>query len=239
MAYSVAIPFGFNTCDCDYYVYNPTTRKYTTFPNLHDSASSVVLGVNLAFDPSKSPHCKVVCVWVLTNGLIIRSWIWISRLRFIRLGRVFGGSLGGFSQLKASILIKGIFWNGAIHWISRRIALCFDVDLEQLREMPMPPMPDGLFEGTIRYFGESRGNLHLVGICDLRTLRFNIYEIFAILCLIRGETDEESFLVLHMSGKAIRYNLIDKTYNKICDVEGSLGFTYPNAYQYIESFSSV
>ncbi|EEF51601.1 conserved hypothetical protein [Ricinus communis] len=37
----------------------------------------------------------------------------------------------------------GIFCNGAIHWYTDSgPSLCFDVDQEQIREMPMPAMPE-------------------------------------------------------------------------------------------------
>ena len=56
-----------------------------------------------------------------------------------------------------------------IHWliISSGSSLCFDVDGEQLKQMPMPPIPqmsDGMEQRNVRYFGESRGRLLLVEI---------------------------------------------------------------------------
>lgn len=38
-----------------------------------------------------------------------------------------------------------------------------------------------------------------------------------ILGLARGEDEEDSFLVAHVPGKAIRYNVGDKTLKKLCD----------------------
>ncbi|KAK9291696.1 hypothetical protein L1049_019645 [Liquidambar formosana] len=71
----------------------------------------------------------------------------------------------------------------------------------------------------------------------------NFYELVP-LCLVRGETDEDSYLVLLIPGKALRYNLNDMTYKKLCDVEGIdiegfPGFMYASAYQYIETLSCV
>ncbi|KAJ6395013.1 hypothetical protein OIU77_024094 [Salix suchowensis] len=40
-----------------YYVYNPTTKQHTTIPEPRRA-----VGAALAFDPSKSPHYKVICV---------------------------------------------------------------------------------------------------------------------------------------------------------------------------------
>lgn len=43
------------------------------------------------------------------------------------------------------------------------------------------------------------------------------YYQFVILGLVRGEEDEDSFLVLHIPGNAIRYRFRDKTFRKLCD----------------------
>lgn len=39
---------------------------------------------------------------------------------------------------------RGVFWNGALHWVGRgELALSFDVEQECLHEMPMPPVKEG------------------------------------------------------------------------------------------------
>ncbi|CAK9188067.1 unnamed protein product [Ilex paraguariensis] len=68
---------------------------------------------------------------------------------------------------------------------------------------------------------------------------------FSILSLVRGEKDEESFLVLYIPGKAIRYNLVNRTFWKLCDIKAmtgkhSLDYNgWPDVYEYIESHASV
>ncbi|KAL2550074.1 F-box protein [Forsythia ovata] len=70
------------------------------------------------------------------------------------------------------------------------------------------------------------------------------YYALSIFCLIRGEKDEDSFLVLQIPGKAIRYNLVYKTFKKLHDFEGaevedSLRFSWTNGFQHIESLCCV
>lgn len=45
------------------------------------------------------------------------------------------------------------------------------------------------------------------------------YYAFSILGVIREVNDAESCMVLHIPGKAIRYNLKDKTFDKICEFD--------------------
>lgn len=63
-------------------------------------------------------------------------------------------------------LDNGVYWNGAIHWITnddyRFQCYDFDVEAEKISVIDMPPKgPDCGLE-CIRYFGECNGHLHLV-----------------------------------------------------------------------------
>ncbi|KAF5948133.1 hypothetical protein HYC85_014090 [Camellia sinensis] len=72
------------------------------------------------------------------------------------------------------------------------------------------------------------------------------YYQFVILGLIREENDDESFLVLHIPCKVIRYNFQDKSFRELFDVpfrpdnecfsfEGSLNFSgWFDAFEFIE-----
>lgn len=85
---------------------------------------------------------------------------------------------------------------------------------------------------------------------DVRSGDFPFLELFScykysILGIIREANDEESYMVLHVPGKVIRYKLNDKTFTKICDfhpgheyVEGSqLEFKRLHAYPYMETLA--
>ncbi|THF94268.1 hypothetical protein TEA_011494 [Camellia sinensis var. sinensis] len=240
------------------YIYNPTTSQFATLPQPPRRVLAPLrcyttfYAYNLAFDPSKSPHYKVVSVNFYCGlpdhyELDIYSsetGIWSPS------GDPFTGDVS---------FNLGVFWNGALHWISTSggDSLYFNVDKERLETMPMPPIPDGWEERRLRYFRESRDHLHLIEIYGPHTTQFNVYKMerdycgwfvkyrvdidaipnafpemihssldpsdlyyyqFVILDLIREENDEESFLVLYIPGKVIRYNFRDKSFRELFDV---------------------
>ncbi|KAA8533899.1 hypothetical protein F0562_031416 [Nyssa sinensis] len=235
-----------------YYIYNPTTKQFTTLPRPGGGISKTIHGVNLAFDPSKSPHYKVVCV--RSSELVPEHYQIEIYSPDTGPWRVSGRPFTAHFDTQFN---RGVYWNGAIHWISSwEDSLYFNVDEERLETMLMPLVPDGWDERRFGYFGESRDHLHLVEIYGPSTSRFNVYEMerdyskwfvkfrvdldpvstvfpemirshlhpwdlryfsFVLLSLVRGEKDEDSFVVLHITGKAIRYNFVDTTFKKLCD----------------------
>lgn len=74
------------------------------------------------------------------------------------------------------------------------------------------------------------------------------YYGYSILCVVREENDDDSYLVLHLPKKAVRYNLKDRTFKKLHDVapagnqaedESALQFRWFDAFQYTESLACV
>ncbi|OIT07887.1 f-box protein [Nicotiana attenuata] len=80
------------------------------------------------------------------------------------------------------------------------------------------------------------------------------YLAMAVLCVVRGEKEEDDFMVLHIPRMVIRYNLRDYTFYKLCEFGNStndddqfeevdevpitlvsLEFGWLTAFQYIES----
>ncbi|XP_057473603.1 F-box protein At5g07610-like [Actinidia eriantha] len=73
---------------------------------------------------------------------------------------------------------SGIFWNHAIHWFSEEfVSLCFDVNAENLIEIPMPPISDHDHHWSCRYFGLCGNHLHFIRICQLSAKKFCILEM--------------------------------------------------------------
>ncbi|KAL5745898.1 hypothetical protein ACOSP7_027044 [Xanthoceras sorbifolium] len=153
--------------------------------------------------------------------------------------------------------------------------------------MPMPNIPDGYYSRRFRYFGESRGHLHLIEIYGPCTALFDVYEMerdysgwmvkyrvdlltvaaafpemarsyldpldfhyygFSILSIVREEDDNNSYLVVHLPNKAIRYNFKDKSFKKLhefapigTDIEEAATLEYRcfYAFQYSESLAYV
>ncbi|KAF7811480.1 F-box protein [Senna tora] len=167
-------------CKVHHYVHNPTTKQYSVLPPLKSYGGVwKVRGVCLAFDPSKSPHYKVVCVRR-------RGCFQYARDHLIEIYSSEGGPWRVSRYFTAPLTVDfdfGVFWNGAIHWINKwENSVYFKVDEEQVRDMPMPSMvhydDDRIRKPRrIEYFGESRDHLHLVEIYGHRTLEFNVYEM--------------------------------------------------------------
>ncbi|KAJ4832654.1 hypothetical protein Tsubulata_043343 [Turnera subulata] len=181
----------------DFYVYNPTTKLFITLPHPgHNPITNQLVplpgsnrerpryihGLNLAFDPRKSPHYKVVCIRSPdsmpdididdTAELAYQIEIYSSKTRS------WSRSGAPFVVRSNALFNKGVFCNGAIHWIGTwGSCLYFNIEEEQLGEMPMPPVPEDWEERRYVYFGESRGHLHLVEIYRSPTTHFDVYEM--------------------------------------------------------------
>ena len=140
-----------------YYVLNPTTRQFVelTLPSGDGIRSN---RIQLVFDPSKSPYYKVLCIHYFKSLLEIH--VYSSETRIWKL------SLKQENFDSSSVnLNNGVFWNGAIHWISRMgNGFCFLLDKECLQAMPSPPLPESWEASNFRYFGESGGQLHFIGL---------------------------------------------------------------------------
>ncbi|XP_019191839.1 PREDICTED: F-box protein At5g07610 [Ipomoea nil] len=277
-----------------YYVYNPTTKHFSTLPKtcpvtktsntVHETSlsfgwsphykvvcvSKIIRGMSLAFDPASSPHYKVVCI---RDSESAHDHYEIE---------VFSSETSHWRAVGDPFLSNvnfrnSVYWNGAIHWIStweNLTILSFNVYQETRGTMPVPPSREG---GHVGYFGESCGHLHLVAVYERAGDRFDVHEMksdcsewfvkyrvdakqffadlpemidwysyyaFSIFCLVRGKTEEDdSFLVLQTPGKAIRFNLVDGSFDKLCDLEdsqehGSLRYL-EHAFQYVESLCCV
>ncbi|OWM86908.1 F-box protein At5g07610-like [Punica granatum] len=158
----------------NYYVFNPTTNQHTLIPQLGNVSRSItVFGAGLAFDPSRSPHYKVVCVRSTETSVYhYQIELYSSEDRTWRLsGHPF---VAPFDM----VFDNGVFWNRAVHWISpSRSSLYFDVDKEQLRAMPRIPISRNCGTRRFRYFGQSNGNLHFFEIYGSQTTRFKVFEM--------------------------------------------------------------
>lgn len=72
----------------------------------------------------------------------------------------------------------GVFWNGAVHWLSPSgAARYFYIGNEVLGTMPSPPGSEARGTRRFRYFGESGGRLHLIEVYGARTTQFKVFEM--------------------------------------------------------------
>ncbi|XP_010249169.1 PREDICTED: F-box protein At5g07610-like [Nelumbo nucifera] len=153
-----------------YYICKPTTKQYTVLPR---PMATTVFGINIAFDPSKTLDYKVVCI---CDSELSSDHCQIT----VYDSRTISWRLSGspFLQVEGLLYGRGVFWNGSLHWIGvKETSLRFDAEQELLVEMPSPPLREGWEERRLRYFGESRGHLHLIEIYGPRTTLFDVMEL--------------------------------------------------------------
>ncbi|KAL3650383.1 hypothetical protein CASFOL_006786 [Castilleja foliolosa] len=217
----------------NYFVYNPTTNKSSTFPD--SELRSNVLGMSLAFDPARSRHYKVVRVrgWFVVDIFEYRFEVYSSETGCWRKPDGLFRSRVNFNY--------GVYWNGAIHWIDNKTGDCLyfnpDVDDDRMVMQRMGPSIPSVGSYWF-YFGESCGHLNYVeffrpGVCskvyelrrdysewfvkysfDLSTIYEGVGSMkkredywrsstFSSIMVVCGEKDEDSFMVFIYSGKAI------------------------------------
>ncbi|KAL3650404.1 hypothetical protein CASFOL_006807 [Castilleja foliolosa] len=178
-----------------YYVYNATSKKYSILPVGGEIDLKTVCGMCLAFDITKSPYYKVVCVCALSSGSESKSED--SRFRI----EVYSSETGAWRNYEESFTSNvnfeyGVYWNGAIHWIwfsrynqpiyfdpeidwfSRdNQPIYFNPDIDRTpKVMPALPALDGDNSTRNCYFGESCGHLHYIDVYKTVT-QFNVYEM--------------------------------------------------------------
>ncbi|XP_059317555.1 F-box protein At5g07610-like isoform X1 [Lycium ferocissimum] len=149
-------------------VYNPANGECCLLPTYKKCDQFVYY--NLISDPSEPPYYKVLCLTRMGYGYsdidvsvyVPKSYSWRSCCHFSAPRMAFD---------------SGVFWNGAIYWISKYSSFYFDVKSEKVAEISMPPRPQGGFTQKIRYFGEWGGHLHLIQVQSRYAKKFNVLEL--------------------------------------------------------------
>ncbi|CAL5328402.1 unnamed protein product [Camellia sinensis] len=260
---------GLILCDIDcfinnrkttcYVVCNLTTQEFTRLPEHGDSQPPAYL----AFDPSQSPHYKVVLYNYSPPSY--QFDIYSSESKYWRHITV--------DALPVKRL-EGVFWNGAIHWLSNDHHIRFDVGSEELIQIPNPIAPKILSVDKARYFGECDDHLILIqmrlrsamgfrilqmerdSFCWIVKCRVNLRPLisifpeinntskdykFHVLCVAKGVNKNELGLVLTTAGKVIYYNLQCKTLKVLRDdfPKGNFCGLYFNQYHYTRTYQFI
>ncbi|KAI9398716.1 hypothetical protein POPTR_003G215900v4, partial [Populus trichocarpa] len=139
------------------YIFNPTTRQFALLP-LPPNDGKYFTRIQLVFDPLESPRYRVVCIQFFNSELKI--YVYSSETKDWKLSV----KLENFDLLSVNFT-DGVSWNGAVHWMSPMgNGLSFLLDMECLQTIPRPPLPENWQDKNFRYFGESGGQLHFIGI---------------------------------------------------------------------------
>ncbi|XP_073101099.1 F-box protein At5g07610-like [Elaeis guineensis] len=162
------------------YIVNPTTMLYRQIPNPPTDIYPNKYHFMLAFDPSTSLQYRIACI-----SSNIRTHILEPTAPEFHV-EIFSSDTGAWELSRETvprgrIMQQGVYWNGALNWITENgLLVSFDVDQQVVKTTRMPPRDH---RGVMLYFGESRGHLHLIetvadaggGVIDW--LRFHVFEM--------------------------------------------------------------
>ncbi|KAK9051325.1 hypothetical protein SSX86_027952 [Deinandra increscens subsp. villosa] len=266
-------------CARKYSVFNPTTKQFAMIPSVPggQNVRRTIRFMCLAFHPTDCVHFKLVCIRsVVPNGKLFQIQVYSSDTGKWKI------SCESFSN-SMTYRHSGVYWNGAIHWSpSCHNPLYFKIEGERLHTLPLPGNVasfGGYYDGAIpKYFGESRGHLHLVETANHENrLHLNVYEMsidhsgwfvkyqveldelpgafpkmmnsylppsspyyyeFDVFDVVRGEKEEDTFMVVRIPGKIIRYNVYDKSFKEVSNLTSYFREAHVNVHRYTETISS-
>ncbi|XP_071738791.1 F-box protein At5g07610-like [Rutidosis leptorrhynchoides] len=256
----------------NYYVFNPTTKKFALIPPVIGSpdAETLIRFMGLAYHPTECVHYKLVCILragysVLDQGYdeawnkIYNIQIYLSHTgKWKKLNQT-------FTPLDDTLFRYGVYWNGAFYWAPTcPNPMYLRLDAEQLQELPLPstlPVRYAFYVKRPLYFGESRGHLHLVDTSDEKNpSSLNVYEMlrdrsgwfikyqldfhqlyatypnmthtyrsfygdkyeFRVLDVVRGEEEDDTFMVVKVVDNIKRYNILDKSFQHLRDIPNNI-----------------
>ncbi|GKB91214.1 retrovirus-related pol polyprotein from transposon TNT 1-94 [Tanacetum coccineum] len=250
-------------------VYNPCVNLFKMLPQPHMSnleLFSFTGGIRLVFDPTKSPHYKVVRAQLVTDDNDVSSYILIE---------TYSSEIGNwsvcvdrkFSYQSFRSFENGIYWNGAIHWLgyvfgpSLHFKLDILLDHPVLTTIKLPVTVDGNLYCNRKLF-ESRGRLFLacmryaysrqLHILEMRngysewSVKYLIDDLMlpspstwgiysSVWCIVLGEREEDSFMVIESDGKVLQYKIVLNTVHTLFD----FGSTPRESFPFIASFAAV
>ncbi|XP_071739063.1 F-box protein At5g07610-like [Rutidosis leptorrhynchoides] len=158
------------------YVFNPTINQTIRIPV--PGNEKTVLGMSLAFDPLKSPHYKVICVFddfdFVSTTYKYQIDMYSSQTCTYKL------SYNLTMTRRHKIMFEtGVYWNNAIHWIDKfGFIVYFDLDRETTYEIKVPfALLDRDYNNYLCYIFDSRDQLLLVELYRPFITKFKIYQL--------------------------------------------------------------
>ncbi|KAK9057395.1 hypothetical protein SSX86_022230 [Deinandra increscens subsp. villosa] len=150
-------------------VCNPSTHRYKTIgdPPCSNMPGFHPIGVRMAFDPSKSPHYKILMAPHHHHHRPDHLQAQIEIYSSETCNWSVCGDLLRYDHLQG--FCRGIYWNGGIHWLEYRL----DVEHPHITVTPTPPTVVG---GVQKLF-ESSGCLFLLCTPVGLEVQLHIYEM--------------------------------------------------------------
>ncbi|XP_058208991.1 F-box protein At5g07610-like [Rhododendron vialii] len=252
-----------------YIVCNLTTQKFIPLPKPSFTSSGYLSCMEepyLIFDPTKSPHYKVVLV--NSSHLLNASQLAIYTSEFASWKNV---SL----EPRIDNFRRGVIWNGGIIWRScsrcEHIYYQLDVDTEKLTVTRVPPDPN--LSTCVIYFGECGGRLLLIQLPINDAMEFKVFEmdrddfrwivryrvdltslilpnrsrcVISVISVVRGANENDLEVVFYNRGKVYSCNLEYRTMKVLCELSpgeisnfGLAKELHERSYQFIKSLSPV
>nr|XP_043608553.1 F-box protein At5g07610-like [Erigeron canadensis] len=261
-----------------FYVYNPSFNRFRRLPRVHFSGSVGLFdSMKLAFDPVKSFHYKLVYAEDIHTP-IGPSYFQIQT--YSSQTGVWTVSKEQFSLQSFLGFYRGIYWNGAIHWLdTTKGGLHFKLDIQHLLLTTLQtPVTMGMEVHYDHKLFVSSGYLILICMVSGQRRKLNVYDMrkgnsrwlikyvvnlddvmtlvcatwrmfgnkqgcFSVRCIVLGDKDEDSLIVMDVFGIVIEYKIKLKTVRKI-DYLGSIGSSAKelgnfDSFEFIASFAGV
>ncbi|GJU19017.1 hypothetical protein Tco_1146983 [Tanacetum coccineum] len=219
------------------YVYNPSTNQYKKLPypdcSLDNSPYYSSAGLRIAFDPTKSPHYKLVDAG--------RTFCDIDIQIYSSESGKWSLCSDHFNYFSFDHFDSAIYWNDGLHWLEtkNRQLMHYSLNIKDPNYPIITTIPISQWGMTfLKSYGymdpmqiliqmsyllhlegklfEWRGSLFLVCLDDFGSREFTIYEM-TIGCSVWMVREQDLFLVIKLSGKVVQYNLISKTLHEIYD----------------------
>ncbi|GKF52737.1 hypothetical protein Tco_0159647 [Tanacetum coccineum] len=199
-------------------------------------SSSFIGGIRLVFDPTETPHYKVVYAQLVAGDNGVGHYILI---------KTYSSETGNWSVCANRIhsyqsftgFEDGIYWNGVVHWLGYvygpllHSRLDILVDHPVLTTIKLPLMVNGNLCCSRKLF-VSRGCLLLASKSDPCSSQLRVFEMrnvysgwsvkylvnlddlmlphpftwgihLSVWCIVLGERDEDSFMVIESHGKVL------------------------------------
>lgn len=131
----------------------------------------LILGLSLAFDPSRSPHYHVLCIYKIEENLFAID-VYSSGNNQWR------SVVNSFTAPFDVEFERGVYCDWRVHWLSHTDStVVFDLERECVENLKLPNAIDGAYIERFRYFGESCGHLHLIEIRTNCVPEFDVLEL--------------------------------------------------------------
>ncbi|KAF5761696.1 putative F-box domain-containing protein [Helianthus annuus] len=244
-----------------YYVFNPTTKQLALIPPVLGGCRKTIWFMGLAFHQTDCPHYKLVCVLsaVGPDVDLYQIQIYSSDARKWKIAIQSFPASSIFPARPGVYWNGAVYW---APFPDNTNFLYFKMDSEQLQTLPLPVGFICSYFGESRghlhliaynIHQENRLRLNLYEMLSHHSgwflkyqvqldalpnafpdmIRHNGY-IFNVIDVVRGEEEEDTFVVLKTPKKIIKCNVHDKSFKQIFDFGE---YPYENFHRYIETLS--